>query len=49
MFKDHEVIAEKMSEKCVGQKKRRKRKEKKGKNNFRNRCIAIVLLPYRAA
>jgi len=38
MFDDDEVIAETQSTKFVGLKKKRK-----GKNNFQNRCIAIVL------
>jgi len=41
MFDGFEVIA---NPKIGYTKKREKKEEKKGKNNFQNRCIAIVLL-----
>jgi len=41
MFDGLEVIA---NIKCWVEKKKKKKKGKKWKNNFQNRCIAIVLL-----
>jgi len=44
MFKGREVIAEIVNTNFVEKKKKKKEKKRKGKNNFRNRCIALVLL-----